>query len=60
MLWPDGVVHGVLMRQLEQIWSQPSFGKVDLDILTDFVRELAVLARTAGERGERLYCWVCV
>jgi len=32
---------------------------IDLDILAEFVRELAVLARTARERGERLYCWVC-
>jgi len=42
-------------------WSQTSFPgeKVNL-VLTDFVRELAVLARTARERGERLYCWICV
>jgi len=46
-------------------WSQPWFqlpfpGPIDLDVLAEFVRELAVLARTARERGERLYCWICV
>jgi hypothetical protein len=41
-------------------WSQTEEfdGDGDPDILTAFLRELAVLARTAGERGERLYCWV--
>src|SRR5262245_9333913 len=46
-------------------WSQPWFqlpfpGPIDLDVLAEFVRELAVLSRTARERGERLYCWICV
>jgi len=35
-----------------------NFRDFDLDVVTEFVRELAVLARTAGERGERLYCWM--
>ena len=43
-------------------WSQTEeFDRdVEVDILAEFVRELGVLARTAGERGERLYCWVCL
>ena len=40
--------------RIEEFW-----GDFDPDILTEFVRELAVLARSASERGERLYCWVC-
>ncbi|WP_432994147.1 hypothetical protein [Dactylosporangium sp. CA-233914] len=28
--------------------------------LADFLRELAALARAARERGDRLYCWICL
>src|SRR5262245_725665 len=35
------------------------FRSFDVDVVTEFVRELAVLARTARDRGEQLYCWVC-
>ncbi|GAA1544002.1 hypothetical protein GCM10009827_074710 [Dactylosporangium maewongense] len=35
-------------------------GDDDVEPLTVFLGELAILAREALGRGERLYCWVCV
>ena len=35
-------------------------GLADPEILADFLVELADLARQAGQRGERLYCWICL
>ncbi|MEE1784469.1 hypothetical protein PUR71_16395 [Streptomyces sp. SP17BM10] len=31
----------------------------DVDVLADFLRELAALARRAVAREQRLYCWIC-
>ncbi len=43
-------------------WSRTEefWGEGDPDELTDFLRDLSALARRAQERGQRLYCWVCV
>jgi hypothetical protein len=35
-------------------------GPADPEILAHFLLELADLARQAGRRGERLYCWICL
>ena len=35
-------------------------GLADPETLADFLVELADLARQAGQRGERLYCWICL
>jgi hypothetical protein len=43
-------------------WSQTDelAGVSDPESLTGFLRDLAGLARGARDRGEALYCWVCV
>ncbi|WP_297550380.1 hypothetical protein [Amycolatopsis sp.] len=50
------------LRDVAPPWSQtdefPS--SADPDHATSVLGELAGLARTATERGERLYCWICV
>lgn len=35
-------------------------GQGDPEVLADFLLELAELARQADQRGERLYCWICL
>jgi len=35
-------------------------GRADPEALSYFLVELADLARQAGQRGERLYCWICL
>jgi hypothetical protein len=35
-------------------------GVADPETLANFLLELADLARQAGQRGERLYCWICL
>jgi hypothetical protein len=35
-------------------------GQGDPENLADFLLELANLARQANQRGERLYCWICL
>ena len=35
-------------------------GQGEPEILAEFLLELADLARQAGRRGERLYCWMCL
>lgn len=35
-------------------------GHGDPEVLAGFLLELAGLARQAGQRGERLYCWICL
>jgi len=32
----------------------------DVEAVVDGVLELAALARTARERGEGMYCWLCL
>jgi hypothetical protein len=42
-------------------WETEEFyGQGDPEILADFLLELADLARQACQRGERLYCWICL
>jgi hypothetical protein len=41
--------------QTEEFWGQSS-----PDALTGLLCELAALARSATDGGQRLYCWVCV
>jgi hypothetical protein len=43
-------------------WSQTGEfrGRGDTAVLTNFLQELAELARGALDRRERLYCWICV
>jgi hypothetical protein len=43
-------------------WSEDEefYGQADSEALADFLLELADLARQAGRRGERLYCWTCL
>jgi hypothetical protein len=45
-----------------QPWSQTDefWGQGDPEVLADVLSELAELARRAGDRDERMYCWVCV
>jgi hypothetical protein len=35
-------------------------GQADPQVLADFLLGLADLARQADQRGERLYCWICL
>ncbi|WP_406038678.1 hypothetical protein OG799_26430 [Micromonospora sp. NBC_00898] len=43
-------------------WSQTEefWGHGDATVLAHFLREFSLLARDAGGRNHRLYCWVCV
>jgi hypothetical protein len=43
-------------------WSEDEefHGRGDPEILADFLLELADLARQADQRGERMYCWICL
>jgi hypothetical protein len=38
-------------------WAESFSGHADAGALTDFLSELARIARGAQERGHRLYCW---
>jgi hypothetical protein len=41
--------------QIEEFW-----GEADPEDIASWLGELAELARRARDRGEQLYCWVCV
>lgn len=50
------------LAELSHPWSQSDEfrGQGDPESLTNFLLELADLARKANDRGQRLYCWACV
>jgi hypothetical protein len=42
------------------LWDEEFQGTADPEAAADFVLELADLARQADQRGEHLYCWICL
>jgi hypothetical protein len=49
------------LRMTAVPWSQTEefWGEGDPAVLGEFLCQLASLARTAADSGQRLYCWVC-
>ncbi|MEV6967426.1 hypothetical protein AB0M47_20210 [Hamadaea sp. NPDC051192] len=61
----QAVLSATTEQQLDAVavpWSQTDefWGNGEPEILAHFLRQLALLARTAAAAGNRLYCWVCV
>lgn len=50
------------LREVAVPWSQAEefWGQGDPEFLSELLIELAALARAATDRGERLYCWMCL
>jgi hypothetical protein len=50
------------LREVAGPWAatEEFWGEADPDHLSEFLDELAALARTARARNEGLYCWICV